>query len=150
MGVYDIEDTEEVDNGRIDKFIRKSIRDFRAINIRSKSLAFDSLAIVNPTTAPTTVAPTLQMHEFGKTCPNSAGFLPVWQDILDLQDQKVQAADQKAALHDIIQAHNKEHSPSGAPFKGEAKWPAPQTDDGNQAKGMPCETAWPTRLAWGK
>ena len=51
-----------------------------------------------------------------------------------MRDQKVQAADQKAALNEIIQADTNDHNPSGAPLKGEAKRPAPQTDDGNEAK----------------
>ena len=67
--------------GRIEKCIRTSIRDFTTNIIRSKSLTFDSLAIINPAVAPNTVAPTLQMNKFVKTCPNSAGFLPLRQDI---------------------------------------------------------------------
>ena len=103
-------------------------------SIRNKSLTFDSLAIIDPAAAPATVAPTLQMNKFVKTCPNSAGFLPLRQDILDLLNQKVQDDAPKAALDKIIQEHNKVHNPSGVPFKGEAKRPAPQTDDGNKAK----------------
>ena len=49
-------------------------------------------------------------------------------------DEKAQSADQKAALNEIIQACNKTRNPIGAPFKGEAKRFAPQTDDGNEAK----------------
>ena len=80
------------------------------------------------------MAPTLQMNKFAKTCPNSAAIHPVRQGILDLLDQKVQATDHKAALNEIIQAHNKARNPIGAPFKGETKRPAPKPDDGNDAK----------------
>ncbi len=77
VGVYGPEDREKVDNGNImTKFFRRTIRDFTTNIIRSKSLAFDLLTIVDPTTDPTTVAPNLHMHSFVKTSPNSAIFLP--------------------------------------------------------------------------
>ena len=74
------------------------------------------------------------MHKYVKVCPNLAGLLRLRQDILGLLNQKVQADAQKAALNETIQAHHKAHNPSGVHFNGEAKRPAPQTDDGNDAK----------------
>ena len=72
MGVFGPEDTEKVDNCRVDKLIRKSVRDFAINSIRSKSLTFDLLKIVDPTTDPTTAAPTVQMNKFLQICPTSA------------------------------------------------------------------------------
>ena len=134
MGVYGPEDSEKVDNARIEKFIRKSVRDFVANSVRNKSITFDELAVVDPAAAPATVAPTLQTNKFIKTCPNSAGFLPLRQDILDLLYQKIQGDGPRSTVEKVIEDHNKAHNPSGVPFKGEAKRPAPQTDDGNDAK----------------
>ena len=76
VGVDGPEATEKVGNGRVDKFIRTSVRDATTSNMRSKSLTFDVLAIIDPKTAPTTVAPTLQTNKFVKTCPSSAIFIP--------------------------------------------------------------------------
>ena len=76
VGVHGPEDTTKVNNGRIDLFIRKLTRDCTIKLIRSKGVTFDSLAFIDPATAPTRVAPTLHMKKFVKTCPNLAGFLP--------------------------------------------------------------------------
>ena len=81
MGVYGLEDTEKVDHGRIGKFMCTAIGDFTASSMRSNRLTFDLLTIIDQAVAPSTVAPTLQMIKFDKTCIISAGFFPLHQDI---------------------------------------------------------------------
>jgi hypothetical protein len=46
------------------------------------------------------------MNKIVKTCPNSAEFLPLVQDILDLLNQKVVAHAQKVVFENIIQEHS--------------------------------------------
>ena len=124
------EAVEKVDNSRIEAFLKKSVRNFCASRIRDGSLKFSEVPVVDPAQAtPATEAPTLDSKQFVKTCPNAAGFLPLRQDILDLLQQKVTSEKQKQAVEKLIEEHNKKHNPSGVPFKGEAKRPAPRNPD---------------------
>ena len=140
------EATAKVDNARIETFLKKSARNFTASRIRDKSLIFSEVPIVDPSTSPTTSAPALDVSKFVKTCPNASGFLPLRQDVLDLLEQKVQSTEQKEAIEKIITEHNKNHNPSGVPYKGETKRPAPvNTADevAHRAKTYPAESDGP-------
>ena len=125
MGAYGADDTEKVDNLRIQGYIRKSVRNFLASQIRDKCITFDDVPVIDPAAPSATAAPVLQTNKFVKTCPNSAGFLPLRQDILTLVEQKVQSNNQKSSLQKIIRDHDKACNPSGVLFKGEAKRPPP-------------------------
>ena len=141
------EAVEKVDNGRVEAFLKKSVRNFTVSRIRDNTLKFSEVPVVDPSTiAPATSAPTLDLSKFVKTCPNAAGFLPLRQDILDLLEQKVQSNEQKQAIQSIIAEHNKNYNPSGAPFKGEAKRPAPAISadaEARAAKTYPAESDGP-------
>ena len=126
--------TEKVDNARIETFLRKSVRNFCANRIRDKSLKFPEVPSVDQRSAPAMAAPTLDVSKYAKTCPNAAGFLPLRQDVLDLLGQKVQSTKGKATIHKLIEEHNKEYNPSGVPFKGEAKRPAPENPEDAEAR----------------
>ena len=140
------EAVDKVDNARVENFLKKSVRNFTASRIRDKTLTFSEVPVVD-SAAPATSAPALDLSRFVKTCPNAAGFLPLRQDILDLLEQKVQSTEQKEAIQKIIAEHNKNHNPSGVPFKGEAKRPAPATSSGDAearaAKTYPAEVQGP-------
>ena len=104
--------------------------------------------MVDPAQAtPMTEAPKIDSKHFVKTCPNAAGFLPLRQDILDLLQQKVTSATHKEVVEKLIEEHNKKYNPSGVPFKGEAKRPAPRNADSDAeaqaAKVYPPESDGP-------
>ena len=72
------EAVENVDNSRVESFLKKSMRNVCASRIRDGSLKFADLLVVYLLQAtPTTEAPT------------PAGFLPLRCDILDLLEQKI-------------------------------------------------------------
>ena len=127
---------EKVDNARVEAFLKKSVRNYTASRIRDKTLTFSEVPVIDTAkTAPAASAPTLDLSKYVKTCPNAAGFLPLRQDILDLLDQKVQSDEHKQAIQSIIKEHNKNYNPSGVPFKGENKRPAPVGSDDAEKNG---------------
>ena len=117
---------EKVDNSRIEVFLKKSVRNFCARRIRDKTLKFHEVPVVGQATIPT-AAPVLDVSKYVKTCPNAAGFLPLRQEILDLVEQKVQSTTGKETIQKMVEEHNKKFNPSGVPFKGETKRPAPES-----------------------
>lgn len=126
---------EKVDNGRIEVYLKKSTRNFCASRLRDKSIKLTDLAVVDPASAASTDAnPKLDSSKFVKTCPNAAGFLPLRQDVLDLLEQKINTPKQQEALKLIIQEHDKKYNPSGVPFKGDAKRPAPVNPENTEAQ----------------
>ena len=139
---------EKVDNARVETFLKKSVRNFCASRMRDGTLKFSEVPVVDHAKAePATEAPTLDSKQFVKTCPNAAGFLPLRQDILDLLHQKVTSETHKKAVEQLIEEHNKKHNPSGVPFKGDAKRPAPSNPDedaeAQSAKVFPPESDGP-------
>ena len=65
--------------------------------------------------------PSYDVARFVLTCPNAAGCMPLRQDSLDLLHQKVTSPGPLATFEDIVHKHDKDHNPSGVPYKGEKK-----------------------------
>jgi len=141
------EAVDKVDNARIESSLKRSVRNFVAARIRDRTLRFSEVPMVDPTSVPATSPPTLDPSKFLKTCPNAAGFLPLRQESLDLLQQKIGSEKRKEAIEKMIEEHNKKYNPSGVPFKGDAKRPAPANSEedaeARKAKVYPPESTGP-------
>lgn len=118
--------TDKVDNGRVEDFIKKSVRRYTNSLVRTGTLKLEGLDIRDLKEAGTQ-PPTYNEKSYKMTCPNAAGLLPLRQDWLDTMNERIQA--KSSRLQDIIKEHNKLVNPSGVPYKGELKRPAEQSGE---------------------
>lgn len=135
MGVQGADQSEKVDNGRVEKFLKTSARSFTAARIKGTQLKFDHLDL-SVANAAALSPPTIDPKAFVQTCPNAVGALPLRQDILDLMGQKIKSEGIKQEFDEIVKKHNAAHNRSGVPYKGEAKRTAQEVDREGMAEEM--------------
>jgi hypothetical protein len=136
--------SEQVDNNKVEQFLKCSARAYVAAQIRDQRLKFDHLDISMARGAHHgRLLPTLDPKTFAVTCPNVRGCLPLRQDALDMLEHKIQTDSLKKHLEATIQKHDSLFNPSGVPFKGEAKRSSAEVDDGMAAEVANAKTYAP-------
>ena len=108
MGVYGPEETEKVDNCRVESFLKKSLPLYVGRLIKEKALKFDDMDVDLATSDVGMKPPALDTKSFTQTCPNTSGYLPLRQDIIDLVSSKITLPALKMQLEELIRNHDKQ------------------------------------------